>query len=146
MVFGRIERERDLTQPRTRLIDMRLAVATHYAFHILEHLAANPERLCSVTEIAQAYRIPRNSVAKVVHGLAQSGVIRSKRGPKGGIQLALSPEDISIGRLIRITEPRFRVGAAASETKKLPYLTSFLRAASEALLADLDRRAPFGDL
>src|SRR3546814_12133976 len=78
---------------------MKLTLFTDYSIRVLLHLAARPERLCSIAEVAQAYRISQNHLLKVVNDLARSGYIDSVRGRRGGIRLGTPPTDINIGTL-----------------------------------------------
>ncbi|HEU4363889.1 MAG TPA: Rrf2 family transcriptional regulator [Candidatus Krumholzibacteria bacterium] len=43
-----------------------------------------------VREIADAAGVPRQSLAKILHGLRNKGLVRSTKGPGGGYQLARS--------------------------------------------------------
>jgi Rrf2 family nitric oxide-sensitive transcriptional repressor len=84
---------------------MRLSRHTDYALRVLIHLAAAPERLSSIAEIARAYGISENHLMKVVNNLARSGVLRTVRGRGGGIALARPAKDIMIGTIVRQSEP-----------------------------------------
>lgn len=55
-------------------------------------------------EVTAAYRVSRHHLAKVVHKLAQLGYLETRRGRGGGIRLAMPPEDIRIGALVRRSE------------------------------------------
>jgi Rrf2 family nitric oxide-sensitive transcriptional repressor len=83
---------------------MRLTRFSDYAVRVMLYLAAHPDRLCSIGEIAKAYDISQNHLMKVVSDLASNGYIQSLRGRTGGIRLAAPPPEINIGKLIRHTE------------------------------------------
>lgn len=55
-------------------------------------------------EVTAAYRISRHHLAKVVHKLARQGYLETRRGRGGGIRLAMRPEDVRIGALVRSSE------------------------------------------
>lgn len=88
---------------------MRLTRYTDYAMRVLLHLGAEPERMASISEIAEAYDISRNHLVKVVHDLAKSGYLDTTRGRSGGIRLARSPNCINIGEVLRHTEDGFKL-------------------------------------
>lgn len=73
------------------------------------YLAAHPERLCSVKEIAEYYGISRNHLVKVAHKLAQLGYVTSVKGKGGGIRLGRDPETLRLGDLICALEPHMNM-------------------------------------
>ncbi len=83
---------------------MRLTTFTDYTIRVLIYLAQDQEKLATVGELADSYGISRNHLTKVVHYLGQQGYIDTLRGKGGGIRLALAPETINIGQLVRQTE------------------------------------------
>ncbi len=83
---------------------MRLTSYTDYALRVLLYLGARPGETCSIAEMARNYGISQNHLMKVVHHLGKSGHVASFRGRNGGIRLALAPETINVGALIRRSE------------------------------------------
>lgn len=83
---------------------MKLTAFTDYTLRVLMYLALNRGRLSTIQGIASAYDISESHLMKVVHHLAKSGVVESLRGKGGGIRLAMPPEDIRIGRIVREAE------------------------------------------
>ena len=83
---------------------MRLSLQTDYALRVLIHLAAHPDRLASIAEIARSYAISENHLMKVVNLLGRLGFVRTVRGRGGGIGLALPAGEIIIGKVVRQTE------------------------------------------
>ena len=83
---------------------MELTFYTDYSLRALIYLAVHRDRRCQISEIAGAYRISRNHLTKVVHGLARAGFIHSYRGKGGGITLARQAKEINIGAVVRYTE------------------------------------------
>ncbi|WP_422928446.1 RrF2 family transcriptional regulator [Singulisphaera sp. PoT] len=84
---------------------MRLALHTDYALRSLLLLATRSERV-TMGEIADFYRISANHLGKVIHQLGRLGYVRNVRGPGGGISLAKSPGEITVGGVIRDFEER----------------------------------------
>lgn len=83
---------------------MRLSAMTDYAMRLLMYVGQHPDRLCTISEIAQAYGISQAHLMKITHRLAQRGWITTVRGKNGGMRLALAPQDISLGAVVRDTE------------------------------------------
>jgi len=83
---------------------MRLTRYSDYAMRILLYLAARPERVCSISEIAGAHRISQNHLVKVAHDLVKAGYVATLRGRTGGLRLGMPAESIRIGEIIRHTE------------------------------------------
>ena len=83
---------------------MKLTNFTDYSLRVLIYLAADPSRRATISEIAQAFKVSENHLTKVVHLLGRQGWIDTVRGKGGGIVLAMPPEDIRVGRVVRDTE------------------------------------------
>jgi Rrf2 family nitric oxide-sensitive transcriptional repressor len=88
---------------------MRLTGMTDYALRLLMFLGSNPGRLCTIAEVAQAYRISEAHLMKITHLLGTEGWIETLRGKGGGMRLARSPAEINLGAVVRTTESDFRV-------------------------------------
>lgn len=88
---------------------MQLTIFTDYGLRSLMYLAAHPDRLCSVKEIAEHYGISRHHLVKVVHRLAQLGHIASTKGKGGGIKLATAATALRLGDLVRDLEPHMHL-------------------------------------
>lgn len=86
---------------------MRLTLHSDYSLRVLMYLAAFPDRLATAEQIAAAYDISHNHIMKVVQRLAHLGFVETLRGRNGGIRLALPPEEISVGAVVRGTEEDF---------------------------------------
>lgn len=89
---------------------MRLTNYTDYSLRVLIYLASQkPSQLSNIKEIAEVYGISKNHLMKVTHELGKMGVIETIRGRNGGIRLALSPEEINVGTIVRKTEEDFKL-------------------------------------
>lgn len=118
---------------------MRLTRYTDYAMRVLLYLGARPDRLCSIAEIAGAYRISQNHLMKVVNDLGRAGYVASVRGRAGGVRLARDPSGINVGEVVRHTEDGFDlVDCGSCVIAPACGLTSALREALAAFLAVLD--------
>ena len=83
---------------------MRLTYFTDYAFRVLMYLAVQPDRRCTIREISTTYDISRAHLMKVVNLLTREGLVIAQRGPHGGLLLALPPEQLRLGDVVRKTE------------------------------------------
>ena len=119
---------------------MKLTLFTDYAVRVLLYLGARPERLCSIAEIARAYRVSQNHLMKVVNTLAREGYVESVRGRGGGIRLGRAPEAINLGALVRATEDGFQlVDCGRCVVAPACGVTGVLGEALAAFLGVLDR-------
>ena len=84
---------------------MRLTVYTDFSLRVLMYVALQPERLPTIAEIAASYGISKNHLMKVVYQLGLAGYVETVRGKNGGLRLALRPEEIILGAVVRRTEP-----------------------------------------
>ena len=118
---------------------MRLKSYTDYALRVLMHLAAKPDRLASIGEIARTYRISHNHLMKVVHDLRKEGFVNAVRGRSGGIRLGRPANEISVGQVVRHTEAGFDlVDCASCIISPACALTAALEEARSAFMTVLD--------
>jgi Rrf2 family protein len=59
-----------------------------------------------VREIADAAGVPRQSLAKILHGLRNKGLVRSTKGPGGGYQLARPGQNLRLMEVIEALDGR----------------------------------------
>ena len=119
---------------------MKLKSYTDYALRVLMHLAAKPDRLSPISEIARTYRISQNHLMKVVHDLRKEGYLDAVRGRAGGIRLARPAAEIGLGEVVRHTEGGFDlVDCGSCVIAPACGLTGALREALKAFMAVLDR-------
>ena len=119
---------------------VQLTLFTRHALSVLVHLARRPQRLSTIAEVARTYGISRYHLMKIVSELSKAGFVEAVRGRKGGIRIARSPGEITLGDVVRHTE----AGMAPAEND--PEATSGLKLLAEAVgqafasfLATLDR-------
>ncbi|MCO5147973.1 MAG: Rrf2 family transcriptional regulator [Aquamicrobium sp.] len=124
---------------------MRMTLHTDYALRMLIYLASRPGRICTVSEVADAYRLSRNHLLKVALRLRRMGFIDTTRGRAGGIRLAKNPSEINLGVLVRGTEEDFSLVECMQGTggscviSPICRLKGIFGEALEAYLAVLDR-------
>lgn len=118
---------------------MKLTRYTDFALRVLMHLAAKPDRLASIGEIARTYRISHNHLMKVVQDLRQEGYLDAVRGRSGGVRLARPATEIRVGDVVRHTEGGFAlVDCGSCVIAPACSLTGALREALTAFMAVLD--------
>ena len=86
---------------------MKLTSYTDYALRTLMYLAMNRDRLVTIQDIADAHRIAKNHLTKVVHQLGMLGLVETVRGRNGGLRLGREPSEIRVGDVVRSTESDF---------------------------------------
>ncbi|HLS69453.1 MAG TPA: Rrf2 family transcriptional regulator [Kiloniellales bacterium] len=124
---------------------MRLTSFTDYGLRILMCMAGDPERLFTTEVLARELGLSRNHLLKVVRELARADILEARKGARGGIFFARSPEDVTIGEVVRCLESRsplvecFRDDGGNCSLFPSCRLRHHLQAAREAFLAELDR-------
>ena len=83
---------------------MQLSMFSDYALRVLVHLANSPETLLSTRQIADIHNAKFNHLSKVTTWLVTNGYVESSRGRGGGLRLAILPEEINLGKLLRQLE------------------------------------------
>lgn len=122
---------------------MQLSLHTDYALRVLMLLGGSGAQW-TIDDIAAWYGVSRNHLAKVVQSLQAEGLVETQRGRGGGLRLALAPEEIVIGHVIRRLE-RFDGFVSCFGTSSDCTLSGncqlkpALAGALEAFLAHLDR-------
>jgi Rrf2 family nitric oxide-sensitive transcriptional repressor len=71
---------------------------------MLMHLAVNSKSLTTIAETADRYALSKNHLMKVAYLLGQNGFIETVRGRSGGLKLAMNPNDIILGQVVRTME------------------------------------------
>jgi Rrf2 family nitric oxide-sensitive transcriptional repressor len=129
---------------------MRLTTMTDYALRMLMYLAHQPQRLCTIAEIAEAYDISEAHLMKITHQLGLAGFIETVRGKGGGMRLTAAPAAINLGAVVRAIEPDFALVECFDKPNRCA-LTAYCRLAGvlsgalDSIFAYLDRHT-LGDL
>src|SRR2546430_11214047 len=81
---------------------LKLTKKADYGLIAVKHLAElGPNGSCSAKDIADAYRIPAEALAKILQKLAQSKLLVSHHGTTGGYALARTAGQNSALEVIR---------------------------------------------
>lgn len=88
---------------------LKLTKKADYGLIAMRHLAQSSEHgSCSAKDLADAYGIPQEALAKILQRLAKAGLLKSMHGTRGGYTLSRSPRAISaLEVIVAIDGPLF---------------------------------------
>jgi Rrf2 family protein len=73
-----------------------------------------------IAEIAKQERIPKKFLEAILLDLKNDGILYSKRGKTGGYALRKTPDQISVGQVIRVIDGPLALIPCASQTAYVP--------------------------
>jgi Rrf2 family protein len=79
-----------------------------YALRAIVHLAHEAPAARTTAQIAEATRVPKDYLSKILQGLAEKGIVRTQRGVGGGVSLARAPEELTILDVVNAVDPIVR--------------------------------------
>src|SRR5277367_3657017 len=81
---------------------LKLTKKADYGLMAMKHLAEHADKgACSAKDVADAYGIPPEALAKILQKLVKSGLLHSLHGMNGGYTLARDASKISAFEVIR---------------------------------------------
>jgi Rrf2 family protein len=81
---------------------LKLTKKADYGLMAMKHLAERGDKgSCSAKDVAEAYRIPQEALAKILQRLVKAGLLHSQHGINGGYTLARDPKTISSFEVIK---------------------------------------------
>jgi Rrf2 family protein len=81
---------------------LKLTKKADYGLMAMKHLAERAhEGACSAKDVADAYGIPQEALAKILQRLVKAGLLHSQHGANGGYTLARAARQISAFEVIR---------------------------------------------
>jgi len=92
---------------------MRLHKATRCALYAVLELARDRERQISATEIAEAYGISANHLAKVLRDLGRAGLVESVRGAGGGYRFVGNVKRTTLYDVVNLFEDVVAAGGGS---------------------------------
>jgi Rrf2 family transcriptional regulator, nitric oxide-sensitive transcriptional repressor len=129
---------------------MQLTLFSDYSLRLLMYLGLKPDRVVPIVEIADAFKVSRHYMLKVMNALVQLGYLEAVRGRNGGVRMLQRPEDVRLGKLVMRTEPSGGVLACLDGETDCPIISvcrlrrvladaqaEFYRAIDRYTLADL---------
>jgi Rrf2 family protein len=140
---------------------MRITSKGEYAAKAVLYLAQKHPAIVPIQEIAKQHRIPLKYLEQILLMLKNAGLLRSRRGIKGGYQLAKPPGSITVGAVVTAVDGNFAQTGCPDTVQPGDYqcpdfaicglksLWAELKTAVEAILNgttfdDLRKRAPAG--
>ena len=101
---------------------LKLTKKVDYGLMAIAYIAWNHgERVVNTKEIAEAYSIPLELLAKILQRMVKGGLITSLSGPKGGYSLSTSPSDITVARIIEAVEGNINILNCSEEESSRCY-------------------------
>lgn len=76
-----------------------LSDTAEYALRAVLYIADNEGRI-RVDTLAEALGLPRNYLSKTLYALTKAGVLASMRGPRGGFDLAVPADQLTLHRIV----------------------------------------------
>ncbi len=84
---------------------MKISTKGRYAVRVMLDLALNNTGECiKVKDIAARQGISEKYLEQIISVLNKAGYVTSVRGAQGGYRIAKSPEEYSVGMILRLTE------------------------------------------
>ena len=80
-----------------------------YALRAAVYLAGEAPEPRTTDQIAEATRVPKAYLSKVLQGLVRGGVVHSRRGTGGGMTLVKPPTELTILEVVNAVEPIGRI-------------------------------------
>src|SRR2546428_13150421 len=81
---------------------LKLTKKADYGLMAMKHLAEHAQNgACSAKDVAEAYGIPQEALAKILQRLVKAGLLHSQHGTNGGYTLARDAANISAFEVIR---------------------------------------------
>ena len=91
---------------------MKLSSKGRYAVQAVFDLAYHSEgKAAQIKDICERQSIPARFLEQVFRDLKKAGIVRSKRGPRGGYELSRAPDDLRVGDIVRAIEGPTSLGA-----------------------------------
>jgi Rrf2 family protein len=86
-----------------------LSQTVEYALRAVVHLASQVPQARTTDQIAEATRVPRAYLSKVLQALVRAGVVNSQRGLRGGMTLGRPAAELTILEVVNAVEPIQRI-------------------------------------
>ena len=78
---------------------MKITKSADFAMRVILCLASD-DKVETMPYLSEKIDIPYNNLSKLVQALSKAGIIKTKQGKNGGIQLLMKPADISLKTIL----------------------------------------------
>ena len=75
-----------------------------YAVRAVLYLATHEDRISLISEISESQDVPKSYLSKIMQSLTRAGLVKSRRGAKGGFFLARPAGSITLRETIEAVE------------------------------------------
>ena len=86
-----------------------LSQTVEYALRAIVYLANEIPRPQTVEQIADRTLVPPAYLSKVLQNLGRGGIVSSQRGVKGGFQLLIPPDKLTVLQVVNSVDPLQRI-------------------------------------
>ncbi len=80
-----------------------------YALRAIVYLAYEAPEARTTAQIAEATKVPKDYLSKILQGLAKKKILQTQRGVGGGVSLLRPPEELTILDVVNAVEPIERI-------------------------------------
>ena len=84
---------------------MKISTKGRYALRLLLDLAQHRQMgAVALKDVAQRQEVSKKYLEQIIPAFTKSGILRTTRGFQGGYELNVSPDKITVGDILRLTE------------------------------------------
>ena len=95
---------------------MRITKSADFAMRVVLFLS-NEKCPHTMPQLAEILKIPYNNLSKLIQALSKAGIVQTKQGKNGGVQLLKSPEEISLKTVLDVIDGPTRLSDCLVESK-----------------------------
>lgn len=105
---------------------MKISTKGRYAIRLMIDIAEHSDGgNISIKDVAQRQNISLKYLEQIVNMLNKAGYLKSQRGSQGGYKMARSPEEYTVGDILRVTEGELApVACLEDEPNRCPRVES----------------------
>lgn len=107
--------------PEQSRFTMRISAKGEYAAKAVLYLSLHYPKVVTIHDVAKNHRIPIKYLEHILLELKKAGLLKSRRGVRGGYTLARPPGQISIGEVLRVVDGKFSEASCVEVDLKSHY-------------------------